>query len=121
MSADVVLFFQEGPAARRHRALGPTVAQQLAGAEVQLPEVSKLVVLALKYSRLTKDAAAKQMLITPSLFGRQLLNVDGQHTSLQRLWLLPDDFWREFMVHVIEARRLGRVQRPTLFDLGAMG
>lgn len=82
-------------------------------------DVSELVRLALDAAHITPTTAAATMGVTLSLFLRQLQNLDNQHVSLQRLYRLPDPFWREFAMLVLERRRLARVQRRIVFDVDA--
>jgi len=123
MSAErVVEFFQEARAARRRTVSQPAGQLKLPTAEASaldapltLQQVSSvvesLVTHAFDVSGLSKDAAARWMRISPSLLSRQLQNRDDQHLSLQRLYLLPDAFWRELLVNVIDRRNLARVVR----------
>jgi hypothetical protein len=105
----------------------PTVAEKLSGVElrqaksqirkkpVALQEVSsvpgELVRAAFDLAHLDREQAAAMMGVSGSLLARQLQNVDNQHLSLQRLWNLSDPFWREFVLLILRARRLGRVRR----------
>lgn len=122
----VVVFFQRA-LARRPR---PTVPQLLARMEVQgdvaptvevktsLQEVSSDVgalVLGALGGRTQADAA-RAMGVSESQLARQLQNLDNQHLSLQRLWLLDDAFWREFVLLVIERRRLAVVNRSAFVE-----
>lgn len=84
--------------------------------ELSSPEVRTLIEDALDRAHLTKDQAARMMGITPSLLGRQLQNLDNQHVSMQRLWLLTDLFWRELLVGIVERRKLARVRRRLIFE-----
>ena len=136
-NADVVEFFQrdEPPRGRAivpSRPLSAEVRREedVQRAEEVLPgetrpletsgEVRELVMQALDAARLTKDAAAGRMRISASLFGRQLQNLDNHHVSLQRLYRLPDAFWREFLLQIVERRLRARVRRGVtrvVFDL----
>jgi hypothetical protein len=123
VSRDTAVVYFQAAAARRRRP-GGTVPQLLGQMELQHGEalaiaalqkascdVRELVEAALDVAHLTKDRAAAQfMQITPSLFGRQLQNEDNQHLSTQRLWLLPDEFWRDFLISAAVRRGLARVQ-----------
>lgn len=129
MSADannVLVFFQADRAADR------TVPQlskesQLPAAKrvgadgdpallVPLCETGELIMLALGAAHLTVAAAAEKMGIPGTLLSRQLRNLDNQHVSLQRLYRLPDPFWRELMVLIAVRRKLARVRRRMVFD-----
>ena len=126
MSSETVVLFQPERYADRRAAKVPDL---LAHMEVQPDhpvvdaalqkasrDVRSLVEGALDSAHLTKEAAARDyMRITPSLFGRQLVNEDNQHVSLQRLYLLPDSFWRELLINVAEKRGLARVVRDLVF------
>jgi len=45
-----------------------------------------LVDAAISGARMTRDTAAREMGISPSLLTRQIQNTDNQHLSFQRLW-----------------------------------
>lgn len=45
----------------------------------------------------TRDGAAGDYGVTPSLMTRQITNQDNQHVSFQRLWSMPDDFKIELL------------------------
>lgn len=57
----------------------------------------QLVDQAIAKAHLTKEQAADEYGVTPSLLARQLTNQDNQHLSFQRLWSMSDDFKREFL------------------------
>lgn len=124
------MFFQGGRSRRRHDG---TVAQSRPEREVQEPsagtsaldaalqlashDVRELVDAALSKAGLTPTDAARIMGVSLSLFLRQLQNVEKQHLSLQRLWLLPDVFWRELFVLLAKRRKLARAQQRLVFDI----
>jgi hypothetical protein len=119
---DNVVYLQDGRRGAYRRR--PTVPPLFAETELQAAEglagIAALVVAALEAAHLTQEAAAVLMGISASLFSRQLQNLDNQHLSLQRLDRLPDAFWLELMVLVVERRKLARVRRRALvFDVGA--
>jgi hypothetical protein len=80
-------------------------------------EVAELVTRALAAAAITPTQAALHMGISLSLFLRQLQNQDNQHVSLQRLFRLPDAFWRELLVLLAERRKLAQVQRRIVLEL----
>jgi hypothetical protein len=82
-------------------------------------EVRELVTLALDAAHITPLQAAAKMGISLSLFLRQLENHDNQHTSLQRLFRLPDGFWLELLVLLAERRKLAHVQRRIVIEVPA--
>lgn len=95
--------------------------QDLASDDIALQMVSRdvgdLVEKALDAAHITPTEAARKMGISLSLLGRQLQNIDNQHLSLQRLYRLPDAFWRELWVLVAERRKLARVRRRVVFEV----
>lgn len=122
--ADVVVYFQGAPSRRRRSVPGLLDQMEVPGTEVPagvddgaLPaavvrEVEALVDAGLGGARLTREEATSAFLgISLSLFNRQLRNQDHQHVSLQRLYLLPDAFWRAFVLDLVERRQLATVQR----------
>jgi len=120
-----VVYFQSEP--RR------TVSQALGRSEVKDPkcdpieteaalqslssEVRTLILDALDAAHMTEDQAAREMGVSASLFSRQLQNLDNQHLSLQRLYRLPNSFWRELWMLVAERRKLARVRRRVVFEV----
>lgn len=82
-------------------------------------DVGELVTLALDAAHIAPAQAARCMGISLSLFLRQLQNADNAHLSMQRLYRLPDSFWRELWVLIAERRRLARVRRRVVFEVPA--
>lgn len=97
---------------KRQPAFDETALQQLSSAEVR-----ELVTRALERAHITPTEAAKRMGISLSLFLRQLENLDNQHVSLQRLFRLPDEFWRELLVLLADRRQLAHVERRIVLEL----
>lgn len=86
--------------------LGPMEVQDLKR-DVRQPRVAlqkvssdggKVVDRAISAAGLSRDTAAKEMGISPSLLTRQIQNTDNQHISFQRLWSMPDRFKVELIV-----------------------
>lgn len=120
MIEPVVVYFQ------RTRRAGGTVSQPPDRAEGQgvprqgtprdvalqeMPcEARELIEAAFDRARLTKREAARHMGITGTQLNRQLQNLDNQHVSFQRLWKLPNAFWRELLILAAQRRKLARVR-----------
>jgi hypothetical protein len=64
--------------------------------------------------RLEPKQMASDMDISHSLVLRGLK--DGQ-LSFGRLWDLPDAYWLELVMRIIEARKLARVRRRVVFEV----
>lgn len=128
-AANVVVYFQPAPrAGGRHPRL-PQLRATTEGQGVQHEDVREDVALqkppcdardvieaALDRARLTKDEAARQMGITGTQLNRQLQNLDNQHVSFQRLWKLPNAFWRELLILAAQRRKLARARRRVVLD-----
>ena len=118
-----VLFFQDALDDRRSRGRLEVHSREprLVDAATALHQVSRdveqILLDALRVVRLDQADAARRMGISASLFSRQLQNVDNQHISVQRLYLLEDAFWRAFLIGVIEQRRLATIEPRTIRGL----
>jgi plasmid maintenance system antidote protein VapI len=73
------------------------------------------IVLALESVGMSQKEAATTMGIPDSQFTRQLRG--QEHLSWQRLFKLPDTFWRELWMLVAERRKLARVKRSVVFEV----
>lgn len=82
-------------------------------------EHGDLIALALEAAHITRGQAAGYMGISEGLLSRQIENVDNQHLSWQRLFKLPDSFWRELLFLTIERRKLAKIRRRAVFELSA--
>jgi hypothetical protein len=119
--ARVVEFYQQGSPRRASVQWAMPVAEVPApevagGGALHLSEVSSLVAESLRDANLSAEQAAGLMGISASLFGRQLQNLDNQHVSLQRLYRLPDTFWRPFLKRLAMRRKLARVSERLVFE-----
>ncbi len=104
-----------------------SLAKKLAAVEVRsvkcqiqteggaLQEVSyipgALVDAALAAAQITRGQAAGHMGISESLLARQIHNADHQHLSWQRLFSLPDAFWREMLILIAEKKRIADIKQ----------
>jgi hypothetical protein len=82
-------------------------------------DAGQIVDQAITASGMSRDTAAREMGISPSLLTRQIQNTDNQHISFQRLWLMPDRFKRELIetmaadIEGVSVRTLVVVERRT--------
>ncbi len=82
-------------------------------------EHGDLIAKALEQAHITRGQAAGYMGISEGLLSRQIENIDNQHLSWQRLFKLPDVFWRELLFLTIERRKLAKIRRRATFELSA--
>ncbi len=110
----VVLYFQEGPGARRRRtAAAPSLFDPPPAVELPMREVGELFQTGLKRHGVTLDEAARLMAISRSLLGRQIRNEDNQHLSFQRVAaFLRGDVTRDVLIEVLTRRQLVDIHRP---------
>lgn len=80
-------------------------------------EHGQLVARALESAHITRGQAAGYMGISEGLLSRQIENIDNQHLSWQRLFRLPDRFWRQLWWLVAKQRKLARVRRRVVFEM----
>lgn len=75
------------------------------------------ILTALTRAGMSQKEAAITMEISEAQFTRQLRG--QEHVSWQRLFTLPDGFWRELLIVLAEAKKLARVRRRVVFDMEA--